>query len=66
MVHSSELGKAGLATIMIGIARRAGVSAYVGDGANRWSAVNSTDAAHLLRLALEKAPVRHPAARGRR
>jgi nucleoside-diphosphate-sugar epimerase len=55
-VHSPELGKAGFATVMIGIARRAGVSGYIGDGANRWSAVHTTDAAHLLRLALENAP----------
>jgi nucleoside-diphosphate-sugar epimerase len=55
MVHSPELGKAGFATMMIAVARRAGVSGYIGEGANRWSAVHTTDAAHLLRLALEKA-----------
>ncbi len=51
-VHDTR--KQGLVTRVIAIAREKGVSAYVGDGANRWAAAPLKDVAHLYRLAVEK------------
>ena len=46
--------KQGLITYFIAVARDKGVSAYVGDGQNRWSAAHVLDTARLYRLAVEK------------
>ncbi|MBR7832585.1 SDR family oxidoreductase [Actinospica durhamensis] len=55
MVHS-DLDKHGFTSVLIGCARENGFAAYIGEGANRWPAAHTRDAATLYRLALEKAP----------
>jgi nucleoside-diphosphate-sugar epimerase len=46
--------KQGLITYAVALAREKGISAYIGEGLNRWPAAHVLDVAHLYRLALEK------------
>jgi nucleoside-diphosphate-sugar epimerase len=54
-VHSN-LDLVGFLPILISIARDKGAAGYVGDGANRWPAGHTLDAARLFQLAVESAP----------
>jgi nucleoside-diphosphate-sugar epimerase len=46
--------KQGLVTYLIAVAREKGVSAYVGEGQNRWSAAHVSDVTRLYGLAWDK------------
>ncbi|MGI3786012.1 MAG: 3-beta hydroxysteroid dehydrogenase, partial [Janthinobacterium lividum] len=54
-VHG-EGDRDGLIAMLVGLDRRLGTAAYVGDGENRWPAVHISDAGRLFSLAREKAP----------
>ena len=49
--------KQGLVTYLVQIARNKGISAYIGEGHNRWAAAHVSDVACLYRLALEHGSV---------
>jgi nucleoside-diphosphate-sugar epimerase len=52
-VHDNR--KQGLVPSLLTVARQKGVSAYIGDGSNRWPAAHVSAVACLYRLAFEKA-----------
>ncbi len=52
-VHDER--KQGLISYVLSVAREKRLSAYIGDGGNRWPAAHVSDVARLYRLAFEKA-----------
>jgi nucleoside-diphosphate-sugar epimerase len=55
IVHGDGDGPHSFVRTLISIAREKGVSAYIGEGKNRWPAGHQRDVAILYRLAFEKA-----------
>jgi len=52
-IHDTR--KQGLVPYITAVAREKGVSAYIGEGGNRWPAAHVSDTARLYRLAVERA-----------
>jgi len=52
-IHDTR--KQGLVPYLLAVTRQKGISAYVGNGGNRWAAAHVSDAAGLYRRAFEKA-----------
>ena len=52
-IHDNR--KQGLVLYVLAVSRQKGVSAFIGDGSNRWPAAHVSDTARLYRLAFEKA-----------
>lgn len=46
----------GFTARLAAIAKERGAAGYIGDGSSRWAAVHRSDAARMVRLALEQAP----------
>ncbi|QQQ78912.1 NAD-dependent epimerase/dehydratase family protein [Saccharothrix sp. 6-C] len=53
-VHGA--GDPGFVSVLAKVAKHRGAVGYLGDGSNRWPAVHRSDAARLVRLALDRAP----------
>ncbi|MDY0748593.1 SDR family oxidoreductase [Paucibacter sp. R3-3] len=54
-VHGAG-GDHGFVAVLARVAREKGVSGYIGEGRNRWPAVNRLDAGRLVQLAIDRAP----------